>query len=395
MLIGAHVSPAGGLAGAIERGERARLPRDPDLQPVAAHVAPDAYSEDDVAAFREAMAASAIDAVLIHAVYLLNCASEDREIRAKIARLADPLAARRRRRSARRRRPAPRLGQGRRRRRRDRARRRDDPRGARRERGLPAAPREHGRRRRHARALVRRARARCSTPAAATRGSACASTRATCSPPATTSARRRGSTRVLDDCDAARSARGRIGSLHLNDSQTPLGSNRDRHANIGKGELGERRLRARSCRRAGVRSGLPCVLETPGENREGPPPRKSRSRWSLRERGTRRRAGADGPLARSPYGDATPSRQTPAPASARARARRAAPACARTRNAVAEAHAARRPGARVDLEHDLRRPGVRPRSRACSSAIASGDRSSPPRAGARGRASSSASRSAA
>ena len=33
--------------------------------------------------------------------------------------------------------------------------------------------------------------------------------------------------------------RGRVRSLHLNDSQTPLGSNRDRHANIGDGELGE------------------------------------------------------------------------------------------------------------------------------------------------------------
>ncbi len=31
----------------------------------------------------------------------------------------------------------------------------------------------------------------------------------------------------------------RLGSLHLNDSQFPLGSNRDRHANLGDGELGE------------------------------------------------------------------------------------------------------------------------------------------------------------
>ena len=30
----------------------------------------------------------------------------------------------------------------------------------------------------------------------------------------------------------------RLGSLHLNDSQTPLGSNRDRHATIGDGEIG-------------------------------------------------------------------------------------------------------------------------------------------------------------
>ena len=44
---------------------------------------PTTYRDEDVAAFKEAMAASPIDAVLIHAVYLLNCASEDPDIRAK------------------------------------------------------------------------------------------------------------------------------------------------------------------------------------------------------------------------------------------------------------------------------------------------------------------------
>ena len=44
---------------------------------------PTAYSEDDFAEFREAMAASPIKAVLIHAVYLINCATEDREMREK------------------------------------------------------------------------------------------------------------------------------------------------------------------------------------------------------------------------------------------------------------------------------------------------------------------------
>ena len=47
-----------------------------------------------------------------------------------------------------------------------------------------------------------------------------------------------GLTQTIDDFDAAVGL-GRLGSLHLNDSQTPLGSNRDRHANIGEGELGE------------------------------------------------------------------------------------------------------------------------------------------------------------
>ena len=45
---------------------------------------PTAYGEDDFAAFREAMRASRrVKAILIHAVYLLNCASTDKEIRDK------------------------------------------------------------------------------------------------------------------------------------------------------------------------------------------------------------------------------------------------------------------------------------------------------------------------
>ena len=41
---------------------------------------PTAYTEEDYARFREELAASGIRAVLIHAVYLLNCASDDPEI---------------------------------------------------------------------------------------------------------------------------------------------------------------------------------------------------------------------------------------------------------------------------------------------------------------------------
>ena len=48
-----------------------------------------------------------------------------------------------------------------------------------------------------------------------------------------------GLTETLDEFDAVVGLE-RLGSLHLNDSQTPLGSNRDRHARIGEGELGER-----------------------------------------------------------------------------------------------------------------------------------------------------------
>ena len=44
---------------------------------------PTAYSEDDFEQFREAIAESPIEAVLIHAVYLINCATTDREMRNK------------------------------------------------------------------------------------------------------------------------------------------------------------------------------------------------------------------------------------------------------------------------------------------------------------------------
>ena len=72
---------------------------------------------------------------------------------------------------------------------------------------------------------------------------------------------------MIDECEAAVGT-GRIGSLHLNDSQTPLGSNRDRHANIGEGELGLEG--ARAFVNEPRFQALPCVLETPGPDRSGP-----------------------------------------------------------------------------------------------------------------------------
>ncbi len=83
MLIGAHVSPAGGLAKAIERGTERDCTAIQIFNQSPRMWRPTAYGEEDFAAFREAMAASPVKAVLIHAVYLLNCASEDPDIRAK------------------------------------------------------------------------------------------------------------------------------------------------------------------------------------------------------------------------------------------------------------------------------------------------------------------------
>jgi deoxyribonuclease-4 len=83
MLIGAHVSTAGGLPKTVERG----VERDCDAIQIF-HQSPRAwrptrYGPDDFAAFREAFDDSPLDAVVIHAVYLVNCASKDRTIRRK------------------------------------------------------------------------------------------------------------------------------------------------------------------------------------------------------------------------------------------------------------------------------------------------------------------------
>src|SRR5205085_12115436 len=86
MLIGAHVSPAGGLANAIARGTDRGCQAIQIFNQSPRAWRPTAYDEDDFAAFRDAMASSPIKGVLIHAVYLLNCASEEREIRDKSRR---------------------------------------------------------------------------------------------------------------------------------------------------------------------------------------------------------------------------------------------------------------------------------------------------------------------
>ncbi|HUB76771.1 MAG TPA: TIM barrel protein, partial [Solirubrobacteraceae bacterium] len=83
MLIGAHVSPAGGLWRAVERGEALGAQAIQIFNQSPRMWRPTAYGEEDFARFRDALGASAIGAVMIHAVYLLNCGSDDAEIRAK------------------------------------------------------------------------------------------------------------------------------------------------------------------------------------------------------------------------------------------------------------------------------------------------------------------------
>jgi deoxyribonuclease IV len=59
----------------------------------------------------------------------------------------------------------------------------------------------------------------------------------------------------------------RLRALHVNDSKAPLGSNLDRHENVGDGLLGERLATFLGHPRL---QGLPAVLEVPGAEGRGP-----------------------------------------------------------------------------------------------------------------------------
>jgi len=266
MLVGAHVSPSGGLYKAIARGTDlgARSIQIFNQSPRAWR--PTAYGEEDFARFREAREASAIGGVLIHAIYLVNCASEDREIRAKSLasltyslRVGDAIGA-----------TAVVLHGG------SAKAGEVGPAIARAGETIAAAlaDSEHcplhlentagaggtlGRSFEELAAMLEAAGGEHRLGVCLDSCHLLASGYEIRTPAAL-----RG---VLDDFERAVGGR-RLGSLHLNDSQTPLGSNRDRHANIGDGELGIDGARAfvNEPRFAA----LCCVLETPGPDHSGP-----------------------------------------------------------------------------------------------------------------------------
>jgi deoxyribonuclease IV len=71
---------------------------------------------------------------------------------------------------------------------------------------------------------------------------------------------------VLQEVDA-RIGLDRLRALHANDAKAPLGSNRDRHDNVGNGEMGEGLGVFLAHPRV---QDLPVVLEVPGEDGHGP-----------------------------------------------------------------------------------------------------------------------------
>ena len=285
MLIGAHVSPAGGPAMAIERGREKGCRAIQIFNQNPRAWKPTIYSDEQVAAYHEARRGSRVDALLIHAVYLLNPATTDKEMRAKTRtslivalQAGDALGAH-----------AVVLHAG------------------------SAKSGEVGPAIKRAGKLIREALSESeacplhlenTAGAGGTLGRSFAELAAlldaaggdgrlgvcldSCHLLASGFEIRSEAAlaEVLDECVEAVGV-DRVASLHLNDSQAPLGSNRDRHADIAEGELG-----ARGC--AVFLSeprfdGLPCVMETQGPDKQGPSREQVALAKDLRRRGLARR----------------------------------------------------------------------------------------------------------
>jgi deoxyribonuclease IV len=266
MLIGGHVSSAGGLSRAVERAEELGCETMQIFNQSPRAWRPTKYSSQDFDLFRERIAASPVESLYIHAVYLINLASDDAEVRRKsLASLTHAL-------------------------------------------WVGDATKAGG-------VIVHPGSAKADSPQKAIKTIGDALKRALAESDrcplllentagaggtigrsfdelAAVLERAGGHKRIgvcLDSCHLLASGHEvrepgelsevvdrfkrkvglrRLLCLHLNDSKTPYGSNRDRHANLGEGELGE----------DGIRvflgeprfEGLPVLLEVPGPDGRGP-----------------------------------------------------------------------------------------------------------------------------
>ena len=287
MLIGAHVSPSGGPAQAVARGVERGARSIQIFNQNPRQWKPREYSSEEIEEFHAAMKDSDVDALLIHAVYLLNPASEEKEFRDKtLASLISSLRAgavlgaeavvlH----------PGSALKAG----------------GA-----VDAAIKRAG-------AVIKEALAeseKCPLHLEDTAGAGGTLGRSfeelTRLIKAAGGGKRlgvcldschllasgydirtaEGLASVLDDFDRVVGLK-RLGSLHVNDSATPLGSNRDRHINLGDGEIGRKGMAAFLSEPRF--EGLPCVLEGLGAKGKGVDRDDMDDAFRIREEGLKAR----------------------------------------------------------------------------------------------------------
>jgi deoxyribonuclease-4 len=285
MLIGAHVSTSGGLPTAIERGQERGCESIQIFNQSPRMWRPTRYGEEDFTAFREAMEQSRVEAVIIHAVYLINCATKDRELRKKsLASLTHAL----------------RIGDGI---------------GAAgvvlhpgAQKGEPLGPSIKRSAKVIAEAVDETEGCRLLLEQTAGHkgllgrdfdqtaelielagggmrlGLCLDSCHLFVQGYDITDAEHLGE--VLDQADAKVGLE-RLGAVHVNDAAAPLGSCRDRHANVGKGEMGRQGLAAFLSEPRF--EGLPATLETPGPEKRGPDRKEVAAAKRLRKAGLKAR----------------------------------------------------------------------------------------------------------
>jgi len=285
MLIGAHVSTAGGLADAIERGEKRGCESIQIFHQSPRMWRPTKYGEEDFAAFRETMEASKVEAVIIHAVYLINCATKDKELRKKsltslthALRIGDGIGAK-----------GVVLHPG--------SQKTDPlkPSLKRASKVIAAALKDSdscpllieqtaGHKGLLARDFDQTAELIELAGSGKRLGLCLDSCHLFVQGYDVTDETHLGA--VLDEADAKVGIE-RLGAVHVNDAAAPLGSCRDRHANIGKGEMGKRGLSAFLSEPRF--EGLPATLETPGPEKKGSDRKEVTLAKRLRREGLKRR----------------------------------------------------------------------------------------------------------
>jgi len=286
MFVGAHVSTAGGLANAIERGKERGCESIQIFNQSPRMWRPTNFGEEDFAAFREAMDGSPVEAVIIHAVYLINCATKDKDLRKKshtslthALRIGDAIGAR-----------GVVLHPG--------SQKTDPlkPSLKRASKVIAAALKETDscpllleQTAGHKGLLARDF----DQIAALIEGAGNDKRLGLCLDSCHMFAQGYDITdeahlsAVLDEADAKVGLK-RLGAIHVNDAAVPLGAHLDRHANIGKGEMGKRGLSAFLSEPRF--EGLPATLETPGPEKKGSSKAEVTLAKRLRREGLKRRS---------------------------------------------------------------------------------------------------------